>query len=379
MPRHALRTWTDETTGREIRLLTDFPSGASLPYFRYPKHLPDGRMLLHGHHAAGHWYVVDPESGALEPLPIEGYRFLRLCPETGLCWQLGQERQILRMQLPSCAAEEIGRIPADLPGHPETISCDGRFVALRFSNHDVEELNLPRTRDAAALWRYLRRPRRGSIGAYDLATGEHRILVEFENVAPAHLDASPRDPTLLRYAEDHWDGHGQRAWAVRLDGSSKPWPIRPQAWCEVITHEFWWSDGEHIGFTYQDRRGDPTIEDLPWCEYSPRPTRLGIADTAGRQRYLSDPVNHYHTHLYCSRNGRLVSGSGTDGHSFVYAARFDWNSPRVDYVPLATIHTPYIPFRGQGVNCDFSADGKWLLYSDTVDGKHQLCAVAVDL
>jgi hypothetical protein len=58
--------------------------------------------------------------------------------------------------------------------------------------------------------------------------------------------------------------------------------------------------------------------------------------------------------FYCSLDGKLISGSGTDGHSFVYAAPFDWHSPRVDFIPLATIHPPYVPFHGQGVNCGFS-------------------------
>ena len=50
-------------------------------------------------------------------------------------------------------------------------------------------------------------------------------------------------------------------------------------------------------------------------------------------------------------------------------------------IPLATIHTAYVPFRGQGVDCNFSADGRWLIYADKLDpeGPHQLFAVEVDL
>ena len=48
-------------------------------------------------------------------------------------------------------------------------------------------------------------------------------------------------------------------------------------------------------------------------------------------------------------------------------------------MPLATIHTPYLAFAGNQVNAGFSADSRWLIYNDTVDGKLQVCAVAVDL
>jgi len=148
---------------------------------------------------------------------------------------------------------------------------------------------------------------------------------------------------------------------------------------EMITHEFWWPGGRHIGYTYQDRRGDPTLYERPWCEYAPVATRLGIADLDGREVYLSDPLNCYHSHLFVSPQGDWVCGEGTDGHSFAYAAPFSWKSAAVDLVPMATIHTPYVPFRGQGVETGFSADSRWLIFNDTVEGRRQVCAVKADV
>ena len=138
------------------------------------------------------------------------------------------------------------------------------------------------------------------------------------------------------------------------------------------------ADPSYIGFTYQDRRGDSTVYELPWCEYAPVTTHLGIAGLDGEQVYLSDPLNSYHSHLYVSRRGDMVCGEGTDGNSFVFAAPFSWQSTKIDFTALATIHTEYHPMSGQGVHCDFSADNKWLLYNDTIDGKTQVCRVAVD-
>ena len=79
-------------------------------------------------------------------------------------------------------------------------------------------------------------------------------------------------------------------------------------------------------------------------------------------------------------DGRLLCGEGTDGHSFAYAAAFCMQDSRVQFVPLATIHTAYRPFSvGQHVNAGFSADNRWLLYNDTIEGKLQVCAVRVNL
>ena len=78
-----------------------------------------------------------------------------------------------------------------------------------------------------------------------------------------------------------------------------------------------------------------------------------------------------------SPDGTWVCGEGTDGHSFAYAAPFSMSNTKVDFKPYATIHTPYIPSAAQGVETGFSADNKWLVYNDTIDGKLQVCAVEV--
>ncbi len=376
----SVRTWIDENTGRTVRQLTAFEGRTGLEYFRHERHLRDGRMIARTAAGERQPLLVDPDSGDVQPLGFNLGHYLRFRPADGRYFFVGMPgRAIMAVSLPDGTPEEVGRIPDDLTGWPDTITCDGRYVIVAdLTDAPPADAN-PASGEAADFWRYMARPRHGALRSYDLTTGERRTLVETQGKCPFHCDASPSDPTLVRFALDHWEGHNQRAWATRADGSTEPWPIRPQERGELVTHEYWWADGAHIGFTFQDRRNDPSSETLPWCEYGLAPTRLGMADTDGRQVYLSDPVNHYHTHLYCSRDGRLISGSGTDGHSFVHAAAFDPRSTRIDLIPLATVHTPYVPFRGQGVNCDFSADGRWLLYSDLIGSHHQLCAVGVDL
>jgi hypothetical protein len=50
----------------------------------------------------------------------------------------------------------------------------------------------------------------------------------------------------------------------------------------------------------------------------------------------------------------------------------------VDFLPLATIYTEYQPFAGQQVNAGFSSEARWVLYNDTIDGRLQVCEVAVE-
>jgi hypothetical protein len=312
------------------------------------------------------------------PRKILVAEFLRLDEATGRMWFLPEPgREVWAVDLPDGSPVLVGEVPQEAPGHLGDIACDGCTVFLAQSTQDLATYRIPTTRDAAAVWHYLARPRHGRLWAYDLRAGRLTKLAESIEFCFFHLDASPADPELLRFAKDMLESLGQRMWTVRADGSELR-QIRHQEVFEVVTHEFWWPGGEHIGYTYQDRRGDPTLYQLPWCEYAPVPTRLGIADLAGNEVYLSDPLNHYHTHLIASPDGRWVCGEGTDGHSAVFAAPFSWDSTKVDLRPFAAVHTPYVPFRGQHVEAGFSADGRWLLYNDTVDGRFQVCAVRLD-
>jgi len=374
-----MREWADQRTGRTVRQLTDLSHGATLGYFRLPRQVPGGLVLAWGRHDDGNVLLLDPATGEAVPSKILVAEFLKLNEATGRMWFLPEPgREVWAVNLPDGTPELVGEVPQDVPGHLTDITCDGRTVALTQTIQERPGQHpIPTTRDAAAVWQFISRPRHGRIWAYDIEVGTLTKLAESIEFGFFHLDTSPTDCELLRFAKDMLEGLGQRMWVVRVDGTDLR-RIRHQEAFEVVTHEFWWPDGEHIGYTYQDRRGDPTLCQLPWCEYAPVPTRLGIADLAGNEVYLSDPLNHYHTHLGVSPDGKWMCGEGTDGHSFVHAAPFSWDSTKVDLKPLATIHTPYVPFRGQHVEAGFSADARWLLYNDTVDGHFQVCALAVE-
>ena len=390
-----LRTFTDDRTGREVRQLTDFPRGAYTGYFRMDKHLPDGRILTLARHDHGNTILIDPDSGDIE-LVHHAHGVLRLRESDGRLWYLTNRfgdsgpnpkavlipgaAQLGHVDLPNGDHVIDADLPDDLPGIVADITIDGRYLILNDRDDHAPGYAVPDGPDPVAMAHFYSRPRSGAMYAYDVTTGNCQGIVRTQDIAMFHQDASPADPGLVRYAVDMPETEGQRVWSVRVDGSDRR-PIRPQLPGEVVTHEFWWSDPNYIGYTYQDRREDPTLDQCFWAEYAQAHTRLGIADLTGKEVYLSDPLNSYHTHLYRSPDGRFVSGEGTDGNFFVYAAAFDINSTRLDMIPLAAIHTPYIPFRGQFVDCCFSADSRWLIYSDQLHAKppQQIFAVATDL
>jgi hypothetical protein len=374
-----VREWNDPNTGRRIRQLTALPHGARLDYFRFPRNLPDGTSVAIGHTDTGALLALDPASGAARALPFRLAQAIRLRESDGTLWYLPcNEREIWSVKVPDGTPQRVARIPDDVPGRVADLSCDGQTVILNEVHQDLSATPIPTTMDLEAFWTYVGRPRSVRMRAYHIPTGAVTLLGSSDELVFDHIDTSPVDPGLTKYCQDMYDGLGQRVWSVRLDGTDRK-PIRPQEKGELVTHEFWWPGGQYVGYTYQDRRKDDTIRALPWSEYAPVPTHLGLSDLSGREIYLSDPLNSYHTHLYVSPDGRWVCGEGTDGNSSVFVAPFSMKDTRVHFTALATVHTPYVPFRGQMVNCGFSHDSRWLLYNDTIDGVMQVCAVRTEV
>ena len=391
-----MKTWTDENTGRTIHQLTDDSFGTALWYFRFPRDLPDGRFLARGRPrdadaatsgdetvadatpAASVLVAIDPQTGDATPTTHKFHWPLRVRQTDGLAWFLDYDNDALwSAVLPDGECKRVADLPADLTPIVRDITCDGRTLICLHREDDRESLTRPDTGRPEDFFAYVSRPRCSRILAYDLASGQRTTLVETEGLGADHVDASPTDPTLIRFCHDSFEVLNQRIWSVRIDGTD-PWKIRPQQPGEMTLHEFWWPTGDLIGYKYQDRRDDPDVQTIPFAEYSRMPTRLGLADLSGCEQYLSDPINHYHTHLYRSEDGKLISGEGTHDQPYVYAAPFDIASTQIDLAPLATTHRHYKAFSGSQINCGFTADGRWLIYNDTIDGRTQVCAVGTD-
>lgn len=364
----------DETTGRTVRILRHEGQRLNCGYFRTHKWLHDGRVMLPMEKGT---VACDPATGQTERL-TNSAALIEVHEATGklVVWD-GHGKPLRQVTLDELNHAQPPKWPGRWVGSPVAYTCDGRFVILHRISEYAETPIQPYGVNVEVLWDFFNRPRDGWLWAYDLVNLRTHDLVSLKGIAPIHPDASPTDPTLVKYSQDQFDGHTQRIWTVRIDGSD-PTPIRLQERGEVVTHEFWWPDGSLIAYKYQDRRKDDTVYQLPWCEYSPIATQFGLADLTGREVYLSDPINSYHSHIFVSKDGSMLCGEGTHDHSFLYAAKFDRDSTKIDFQRQATIHTEYVALGGQGVNAGFSPDGRWLIYNDTIDGQVEACAVEVD-
>ena len=375
----APRQWRDENTGREVRMLTDpdDPDRPSLPYFMTWKHLADGRLAI-GYPRQN--CTMDPRDGAIEPLPDVGRAFQVAADGSRIyCWDEAA-RHVVALSVPGLEAEVIAEV-ADLQfrtSGPLRISCDERYLIAEVITERERSDTNPYSDDASVYWHHMNRPRGGELWTFDLDAGAATCLVRLDDCGIIYTDPSPTDPSIIKFCYDLFEGYCQRIWTVRIDGG-EPCAVRPQQRGEIVAHDIWWPDGQYVVYTYQDRRDDPTIPQIPYAEYAAAATRVGLSRPDGPEVYLSDPLGHWHSHVNVSRDGHRICGEGTHDYPFLCAADFSMESTAIDLVPQATIHTPYAAAAGHGLQADFTHDGEWLLYHDTIDGSHHICAVRVEL
>lgn len=373
-----MKEWIDEQTGHTVRQITENIKGTRLSYFRLPKRIPGGLMMTYSEHATGNIIVFEPESGQVDELPLTVGGYLKLRESDGRLWYTLPNRQIWHVDLPGGEPVFDVEIPENIPGSPNDITCDGNTVILNENTSDFAMYKAPHSLDIGEFWKYFHeRTRDGRLYAFNVQSKQVTQLLDWQGEAANHIDTSPVDPGLVKFCGDHIEFETQRIWSARTDGSDLH-KIRPTEKGEMITHEFWSHNAQLIGYTYQDRRGDPTCYVLPWAEYSPMETQIGFSNLKGEEVYLSDPVNHHHSHVMTSPDGKWITGEGTENHNFVYLASLSLDKTRIRYFPMATIHTAYTPLAGQSVDAGFTADSRWMVYTDTIQEISQVCTVRVD-
>lgn len=369
-----MREFKDPSTGCRVRQLTEFDGGAHRWYFRIPCSLEDGRVVVRGKSGGdkGLW-LVDMETGSAELAVKDVDPYLNLQPNTGRCWFL-RDRVICVADFSKGTEEELCPVPEGYDLGDISITCDGRAAFLKKANPPSGE---PST--AEDVGRRMMENHAistgGSIHTLDLQTGEVRQIHQFHTAVPGHLDCSPTDPSLLRFCHEGPWHVLQRVWLLASDGTCHP--IRPQERNEAVGHEFWWPGGKAIGYKYLDRRNEPGPDEHPLSEYCGSPVHVGIASLDGKEQWLSDRLERYQSHIIVSPDERWFCGEGTHDWFVITIARYHPDSTRLDFKPVATTHAPYTPAGGADINASFSADSRWVIYSDEIEGSKQVYAVEV--
>ncbi len=171
------------------------------------------------------------------------------------------------------------------------VTCDGRYLCMSV---------IQKLRDVWPDWCDGHRSR---IYRIDTTSGTSDIIHE-EDEFINHLNTSPIQPHLVTFCHEGAPWRlKSRIWGLDLN-TGKTWAIRPLVEAEGVNHEWWFPDGEHIGFMAS--RGPKYRETcIGWIRW----------DNTGA---VEKPSGVHCTHYY-GNSTDLIVGDGTREQPYLFA------------------------------------------------------------
>lgn len=360
-------TYTDQATGARVTRLTGAYSNSNHLYFTNNCFYNDGRSIVFQSDRSGtpNLYTMNLESGEINQLtdlakkPYPGASGLHLTfvhseAAKAVFW----DGAILYcIDLNSGEQKEIYRLPEGNTKHIVSIGADGKY-AYTSKIEDVsarrKENTLQGTFDCHPYCEILKIALDGS-GAE---------VVYKENNFIAHVNASPKDPDKLTFChEGFWEQVDHRLWALDLkSGEAKKLHVCAEG--EAIGHEYWFADGNRIGYhglTGCNRVG-PTDEELLGTP------KLGAVDFDGsNDRSFDFPYNMGHIF---SLDERLIVGDGDRRGKYLRL----WELSGDGYLEPRALCLHRSSFKNQltHVHPRITPDGKGVLYTSDESGYNQI-------
>jgi len=251
--------YVDSHSGREVVRLTDYLGHSNHLYFTNPCWIGDRSLVFTSdRHNQSNLFRCDLDGGAITQLTdLEG----RGRPAGAYCAATGKhyffwQRELCELDVRTLELRTIYRVPEGMGTSGEySPTADGRYVCTGLGERP-QAGGPARISYAYSGFRdtFLARPR-SQVVRIEVATGEAEVLHE-ERAWIGHVNTSPTHPEILTFChEGPWHEVEQRIWGLNVR-SGALWKIRPQEGDNTaIGHEYWFADGEHVGYHGHPRSG----------------------------------------------------------------------------------------------------------------------------
>jgi len=360
-------SYIDKETGARVTRLTGAYSNSNHLYFTNNCFYDGGRSIVFASERSGtpNLYSLELESGKIEQLtdlPQKKYpgsnglhlTFVHPEAEKAVFWD---GAVLYCLDLKTREQREIYRLPAGFNKHIVSIGAEGKY-AYTSKIEDVRD----RRRDATLQGTYDCHPYSEILKiALD---GSGAEVVFSENNFIAHVNASPKDENKLTFChEGFWEQVDHRLWALDLK-TGKAEKIHPCKKGEAIGHEYWFADGNRIGYhglTDCNRVG-PTDEQLLGTPL------LGAVNFDGScDKSYDFPYNMGHIF---SLDERLIVGDGDRRGRYLRL----WELSDGGYGEPRALCLHASSFKNQltHVHPRITPDGKGVLYTSDESGYNQL-------
>ena len=379
----AVYEYTDPHSGRKITRLTDYLGHSNHFYFTDPCWLNGGRSFV--------FTSQRKNSGDLYRYDLDDHRITQLTdlkspgrpggfvseargavyfyrPDGSVNPNHG--RTIMEVELDSAKERIVCQIDEAMiaVGRPN-VTADGRYISAKIEErmpwHDDPVLVFEGALAALRLiYKDMKKDTVRQILRIDPESGASDLVLEM-NQSINHVNASPKLANILTYChEGPWDSIDQRIWGLDIE-TGKTWKIREQHCDYSLGHEYWFADGERIGYhgRPRDKSDQHVFGYIRW-------------DNSDRTE-VAFPFHSTHFH---SLDEQMMVGDGTNAfveNAQPYILLFRRQGDKYIGPKILAYHRS--TFNGQYAHCHprFTPDGKYVLYTSDITSYSNLYLVEV--
>ncbi|REF36276.1 oligogalacturonate lyase family protein [Thermasporomyces composti] len=349
----------DLTTGVKTLQLTDHKAHSHHLYFTNSGWYDDNQQLLFGSDRGGssNLYSLDLRTGEyrqltdLEEPPGSGSGAFQstsvnpVRPEAYFWWR----NTLVAIDLETLEERTLYTVPDGFHGGGQTnVTADGAYVCVNIGQDLSDRIPMDLGAGYVGMREYWAAKPRCQIVRVPTDGGEPSVVWE-EDSWIGHVNTSPTRPNLLTFChEGPWHLVDHRIWMLDLD-TGEVWKLRPTAPNERVGHEYWFADGEHVGYHGWTEGGSPFHGAVRYDN-----------TTVGEY-----PLSHTSTHFH-SNDLNLIVGDGNRDRPFLLLWRLTehgYEGPRVLLRHRGSFHIQAVH-----VHPRVSPDGRQILYTSDPRG-----------
>jgi oligogalacturonide lyase len=363
--------WTPELTvspdpvsSATVRQYTNYLGHSNHSYFTHPCWYDDGRKIVIASDRENrtNLFGVDLTGGEITQLtdldPAAGHLGAQSITKNPLHEEVYflQGMTLFALDLKTLGLRPLFTVPEGYVTETASATADGRYICTGYRQDLSDRFNVDLGHGYVGFQEIWSAHPHCVINRVSLESGASEVLWE-DDCWLGHLNPSPTLPHVMTFChEGPWDKVDNRIWGLNLQ-TCAVWKIRPTAPGEMVGHEYWMDDGEHIGYHGRTANG---------------PIYGSIRHDNSDRVEAPFAFNSWHFHSY-----RLdwVAGDGDAQNPYLLLWRFKegrFEGPKALAWHRGSFHTQRVH-----VHPCFSANGKQILYTADPQGYGQVFIVDI--
>lgn len=353
----------DPVSGAKVRQLTNYRAHSNHSYFTYPCWYASGRKLVIASDRDNcvNLFGIDLENGAMtqltdwDPASVGNRQSITKNPgheEIAFFY----DDAVHLLDLATLKTRRLMECPAGYTGSAADFTADGRFVVTGFSQDLSGRFQVDLSNGYIGFNDMWAAKPHSTIWKIPSAGGDPQLIHE-EHYWLGHFNASPKLPNVMTFChEGPWQKVDNRIWGLDVE-TGRTWKIRPTAPGECVGHEYWMSDGEHVGYHGGNARSDIYGS-------------IRYDNTDRVEALFNGHCWHFHSHML-----DLVVGDGDAQQPYLLVWRFRegvFEGPKVLAWHRGSFHTQQVH-----VHPCVHANGARVLYTADPQGYGQVFIVDV--